>query len=598
MPMLFDTGTADFPRSPDVCPELAVRPLFEPQTVAPDFWGEHCVECGAPACYGTCDKFRRGVDGRCRRFAHGILPVRDAAGRPGFAVQFRAWGKLELFFRGRMVLPATQARIGAKEARWMRFARVLNRVFCWFPYTRNPIAIWRSLRWRWVRRQDGLVQSPTHWVVQCVVSADVDLMMSVVDRDGQEVFIQRLALKKGPNAFVQEIPPVSAGAKFRVFSIAGTDVPVVFTQLELATGSAVATEKASNSSSPAQFVKCLAWDLDNTLWKGILAEDGQDGVVLRPEAVELVKTLDSRGILNTVCSKNDWAPVKSALEKFGLLEYFVFPEVNWDPKSGNLRRAAKNINIGLDTFAFIDDSSYERGEVVDHCPCVRVYAETELDRIAREACFNPPVSGEGRKRRLSYLNEMRRFEAERVSTGSREQFLRNCDIRLTCGPLATSALVRRCWELVNRTNQLTLAAHRYTEAEFAVLVQNPEVQSLAIHCKDKYGDYGIVGFIAVAVQDGAAYIREFVMSCRVAKKFCEQSVLLAVAESLKDRGGTSLAADVVATGRNGALIEAFDAMPFERHEEGTRRTYRLDLADKAWGAGCYRNPTTFGEVTC
>ena len=108
-------------------------------------------------------------------------------------------------------------------------------------------------------------------------------------------------------------------------------------------------------------IKCVVWDLDNTLWEGILQEG--DNIVLKEEAAAVIKELDKRGILQSVSSKNDYESAKEKLEEFGLWEYFIYPQINWNPKSEAIETIAKSINIGIDTLAFVDDQEFEREEV-------------------------------------------------------------------------------------------------------------------------------------------------------------------------------------------------------------------------------------------
>jgi len=526
--------------------------------VVPDFWEEHCIECGAPACYGTCGKFLPAPGGVCRRFARGIERKGD-----GFAVQFLPWGKLELYWQGRMVTPGTRARF---EKGYVCVAPLVRRIL-------GETGV------RGVCRRvtahvgvDGRV--PTQWIIRCRAKADEQLIASVANSDGEEIWVKRLALLPGENVFEMNLPPVAPRSFFRLASLDGSNGRIFFTQCDV------------RCEAKPKFVKCVAWDLDNTLWDGVLANDGPEGVKIRAEVVETIKTLDRRGILHTICSKNDAEPVRAVLRKFDLSDYFVFPAINWNPKSENLKKLAKDINIGLDAFAFVDDSEHERGEVAENLPMVRVFREVEAAGLPDRPEFDPPVSKESSSRRLSYLAEMARRQDEEIAEGTHEDFLRKCAIELVCERLDSPEITRRCWELVNRTNQLTLAAHRYTEGEFVELLRSGE--AWAIRCRDKYGDYGVVGFVAVAACGDRVEVREFVMSCRVAKKCCEQSVLLALADRFKTEGRRMLSARVVSTGRNGALIQAFDTMPFVCEEAADARMYTLDLTCAAWG-DAFRN---------
>ncbi len=496
---------------------------------------------------------------------------------------FKEWGKLEVRYRG------TWCEAGATPWLW-RLERALTpalafltRALPFLPFNRNPFALFRSVRRRlqmlW---KDGSLV-PDRWQGLCWAEK-ATVLCAAVATEKADLFLARLDLKPGWNTIDLSLADVDIpeGAMFRLFPPNGETGLLRFRGLEI-TG-------APRQRKPlvhAPFVKCVAWDLDNTVWRGILAEDGPEGVQLRSEVVDVIRALDARGIVHTIVSKNDHAAAWAQLERFGLVEYFVFPQINWLSKSHNLKAAARALNLGLDAFAFIDDSVNERGEVSDACPEVRVYAETDPAALLAEPCFNSPVSAEGKSRRLSYLAEMKRTARRAEGNFDRESFLRDCEIRLRLCPLRTDDATRRCRELVQRTNQLTLAARRYTEDEFASLVAS-SAASWAIRCEDRFGDYGIIGFLALSLDRdaGAARVAEFVMSCRVAKKLCEQSVLLFVARRLAVQGFVRLEADVVATGRNGALIEAFDAMPFKKVGRGKALVsawrYGLDL--KAVGA--------------
>ncbi len=579
--MLVDTlnNPLSFECIKECAPKVAA---VEPgECLALGYWEEHCVECGAPACYARCEKYERALDGKCRRFENGVKRVRLADGSVGSALAFKTWGKLELHYQKAWMSASGDRLFKMCDTCFSGILRCLTKVLPFLPWNRNPIALYRALRNKGCGLWRNRVYAPYLWRGVCRAERDETLCCSVIT-SREEIFVQSLQLKRGWNTFEFLLPPIETDAYFRIFPPHGETQQLFFTQLEVVGRRQDGRSQPHPVANPlplattaAQYVKCVAWDLDNTLWRGILAEDGPEGVVLRKEVAEVIKALDQRGILHTLVSKNDFAPAWKQLEAFGLADYFIFPQINWQPKSANLAHAAKQINVGLDTFAFVDDSVYERGEVADKHPMVRIFDEKQVSQLLAMACFNPPTSSESASRRLSYLAEMKRQERqERLF--DREAFLRDCDIRLTCLPLSTPELKRRCWELVQRTNQLTLAAHRYTEEAFETLLRAATC-AYAIHCKDRFGEYGIVGFIALSVVSSKAEVTEFVMSCRVAKKLCEQSILLFVAQELARRNIETLYAEVVATGRNGALMEAFDAMPFEKMALDEKRS-RYSLA--------------------
>jgi FkbH-like protein len=162
---------------------------------------------------------------------------------------------------------------------------------------------------------------------------------------------------------------------------------------------AAAPAAAPESGGEGKKVKCIVWDLDNTVWDGVLIEDGIDGVKLKPGIREVIEELDSRGILHSVASKNNHDDAMKALEAFGLAEYFLYPQVSWGPKSIGIQRIAKSIDIGIDTLLFVDDTPFERAEVSETVPEVRVMDALDFMRLPVLPECNVPVTAESRKRR-------------------------------------------------------------------------------------------------------------------------------------------------------------------------------------------------------
>ena len=543
-------------------------------------WEEHCIECGQPYCFKTCKMYERAFDGKCKRFKSGIVPIKY-----GYAVQFKKWGKLEGEFTGRIWGARAQAVFGAVDRAFSALARALNRAMAFIPGRIGAITIYRRFK-KWgfeylpgnnVNRANGLEMSV--WADQAVA-----LHFSVID-DEKNIFDSVIELKSGWNNWQTSIPPIGKGARFLLFSTQEKEFTLVFARLDVLVDSVAEVKLAKSSAkAPAKFVKCIAWDLDNTLWKGILVEDGVDAIVVNEDAVKLIKDLDRKGIVHTILSKNDHKNAWKALEKFGLAEYFIFPHINWQPKSGNLKAAAKEINIGLDTFAFIDDSPFERGEVGENLPMVRVFNATEINDLSARPEFNPPVSAESSKRRASYQKEMQRVAAANAFEGDYNAFLKSCEIKLAMFDLlkASEEEYKRCYELIQRTNQLTLAGRRYAEDEFKALVSKSNLHAYGIRCSDKFGDYGIVGAVLFSVNGENAAVEEFVMSCRVAKKKCEDATVNWVAHKAKKLGAKVLTAQVVKTGRNMALVSAFSEIAgIEKEESDGGAIFKLDLADLA-----------------
>ncbi len=154
-------------------------------------------------------------------------------------------------------------------------------------------------------------------------------------------------------------------------------------------------------TEPATIVKCLVWDLDNTLWQGTLLEDGE---VTLPASVEkLIAELDGRGILQSVASKNDHDQAWQRLEALGVAEYFLLPRIGWGPKSDSVREIAAELGFALGTIAFVDDQPAERAEVPFHLPEVRAYTPEQLSGLADRPEFSPPtVTVDAGRRRQMY----------------------------------------------------------------------------------------------------------------------------------------------------------------------------------------------------
>lgn len=529
-------------------------------------WEEHCVECGQPECFKTCKFFERSYDGKCRRFEYGIVHERGL-----HICTFRPWAKLEAVYTGRTRTGRIEKILAIIDRGICSIVRAVNRLMSFVPGHIGAITIYRRIKLWTDRFLPGDKSNALTGVDMYVwASRKVNMHFTVI-ADDREIFTSAIELASGWTGRMIRTPPIKRGARLLLFSTDDEPFTLAFDRLDGVVdvrpnvpeyGIDANANKAA-SASPAKFVKCVAWDLDNTVWKGILVEDGVENLVLNEAAVKTIKELDKRGIVHTVVSKNDHAPAWAALEKFGIAEYFIFPHINWLPKSGNLQAVAKEININLNTFAFIDDSSFERGEVRENCPQVRIFKDTEIASLLDRQEFNPPVSVESAGRRASYQKEMQRVAAAAAFDGDYGAFLESCKIELSFFDLvgALDAEYERCYELIQRSNQLTLTGNRYSQDEFKKLVTGDGIKAWGIRCKDRFGDYGIIGCVVVSNEtEGKWRVKEFVMSCRVAKKGCEAKAIGWVKSQVANYGGTVLTADVVDTGRNGALKEAFAAI--------------------------------------
>jgi FkbH-like protein len=326
----------------------------------------------------------------------------------------------------------------------------------------------------------------------------------------------------------------------------------------------VAVAKAQPTGLKKGKVKCVVWDLDNTVWDGILLEGGN--VRIRPEAADLIRTLDQRGILNSVASRNDHAAAMAAIERAGLADYFLCPQVSWNPKSDSVAAVASTLNIGLDTIAFIDDQEFERDEVGFSHPQVLCYDAADVASLADRPEFTPKfVTGESASRREMYASGFERDRAEQDFAGTNEEFLATLGMAMTIAP-ATVADLRRAEELTVRTNQLNSTGVTYSYAELEAMLDSPRHLLLVAGLDDRYGSYGKIGLALVETADTYWTLKLLLMSCRVMSRGVG-TVLLHHVMRQANAAGARLLAEFVPTDRNRVMHVTYRFAGFTEHSE-------------------------------
>ena len=306
-------------------------------------------------------------------------------------------------------------------------------------------------------------------------------------------------------------------------------------------------EQVEKAKAEKIYIKCVVWDLDNTIWRGVLLEDEE--VVLLEEAVALVKELDRRGILNSIASKNNFDAAWAQLEAFGIAEYFLYPEINWNPKSASISAIAKSLNIGIDAFAFVDDSQFEREEVKHELPGVLCLDAAEMDKMWELPQLMPRfVTSESRLRRQMYMSDIQRNRVEDSFTGNNEDFLSTLDMVFRIKRADESDL-QRAEELTVRTNQLNTTGYTYSYHELNELRQSPKHLLLVSSLDDKYGTYGTIGLALVAKDDTFWTVKLLLMSCRVMSRGVGTIMMSYIMEQAK-AAGVRLRAEFMPNGRN------------------------------------------------
>jgi FkbH-like protein len=330
--------------------------------------------------------------------------------------------------------------------------------------------------------------------------------------------------------------------------------------------------------------KCLALDLDNTLWGGVIGDDGLEGIVLGEGSAlgesylalqRYVKLLKARGIILAVCSKNELSIAEAAFRdhpemvlRRSDISAFV---ANWDDKVQNLRAIARQLNIGLDSLVFVDDNPVERALVRESLPMVAV-PELPSDpahyvHCIAEAGYFEAVgfTNEDRDRADQYAANAER-EALRGASQGIEAFLSGLDMKLDFGPVAAVDLAR-VTQLINKTNQFNMTTRRYSAEEVAQFVDSPENLVLQFRLADRFGDNGLVSVMVMrpVVDDPATLeIDTWVMSCRVFGRQLEYEAMNIAAEFARDRGARKLRADYFPTEKNGIVSNLYETLGFRR----------------------------------
>lgn len=260
-------------------------------------------------------------------------------------------------------------------------------------------------------------------------------------------------------------------------------------------------------------VKCLVWDLDNTLWQGTLLEGDQ---VRLPDAVrEVIVKLDARGILHSVASKNDREIAWERMEQLGIADYFVLPQIGWGPKSDSVRRIADHLNFAHRTIAFIDDQPAECAEVSFRLPEVRCYPAQRVSMLPQLPEFSPAVTTvDSRDRRQMYQAGFQR-DAERATfTGPDEEFLRSLELVMRI-ERATEADLSRVEELTVRTSQMNATGVHYCATTLRGLLADPRHEVLVVTLADRFGPHGAVGIVLLEKYPGLWHLKLLATSCRV-----------------------------------------------------------------------------------
>ena len=524
-------------------------------------WGEHCSECAAPTCYTACSFYTPRPDGHCRRFAQGMETIDTgmACPLPLTRIGFRRWGKLE--GRG-PVRPLTKQEAAAEEQA-AQPALGLGLAFLARQEARQRTA-------GHVAKGQGTNGEFDAFLIEGAArsakSISFTLTFVPVDKTNTALFQSQFSLNADwtrvsiPVADIARTIDLAQDYLVQIEPIGEAEgLEVLFGLCDFVTWAQAAT-LPSAPNMPAAKAKVVVWDLDHTIWDGILLEDGPEGVIVKPGIREMIEALDARGILQSVASKNNYDEAVAALAHQGLLEFMLAPQISWGPKSAALSHIAETLNLGLDSFVFIDDQPFERGEVGEAHPSVTVLADTEAFTLLERTQFDVPVTAESRGRRALYAVEAARALAAESAAGDMDQFLRSCDLVLSIARLSPED-AERVYELSQRTNQLNIAATRYSRDDVAaMLAGSNRAEAWTLRCADRFGDYGLIGFTYGTPQTG--HVRDFFMSCRVQRKRVEAAFFAWLAARYEAAGALKLTISYQKAARNGPALDLFLGLGF------------------------------------
>lgn len=502
-------------------PKYDENQIVKPETIekiTPLVWQEHCVECAMPACYGTCAHYKKRIDGRCRLFKYGIERTKNNYSilKQNVVIDMNEWAKLETFF-----FPSSYSY--KKLLRINRLVVFLGLFAQFFPV--GKIRRFFYYLKEYITRKYGNKEKSIPDFLLCEFLNDgEDYKLNLESRANNEIRYRTVInVKKGYNRILvpsSELNYMDGYTNYLCFYPEKNESKILnIISMELISFKSDFLEDYLPKISKK--VKCVVWDLDGTLWDGILAEDGIQGIKLKENIVDIIKQLDSKGIINSICSKNYEVKAIEVLKQFGIYEYFVCPAINWNSKSQNIKHIAKTLDIGLDTIVFVDDSFFELNEVKINCPVVRTCDVKDFENFVKRDFFDVPVTEDSKNRRKSY-QEIAIRNKDATQFDDITEFLKSCNMTAFVHAPNDEELLR-CYELIQRTNQLNISAERLTLDEIKHFISSKDYDCYRIKVKDKYGDYGLVGFAIFDKRDKESLIlKHFVFSCRAARKKIEQ----------------------------------------------------------------------------
>ncbi len=341
--------------------------------------------------------------------------------------------------------------------------------------------------------------------------------------------------------------------------------------------------------------KCLVLDLDNTLWGGVVGDIGIENIELSEfkegarykDFQKRIKELKELGVLLAICSKNEENYAMDVFEKNKEMvlksDDFIIKKINWQPKSKNISEIADELNIGLDSIVFIDDSRFEREEVKSNLPQVIVPEfpkdtsdlENFIIDVYKNYFYTINQTEEDKKKTKMYVDNIKR-ETEKKKSASIDEFLEKLNTKIYLWRLKPENL-QRAHQLIHKTNQFNLTTKRYSEKQLQEFMNDPYYEIYVSRVEDKFGDNGIVFLLIAKKGDNKILIDSLIMSCRVMERFIEDRIISYLEDQWFKDGFQEIESTYLKTERNKPVENLFERLGYEvTYKDENKKIYRLN----------------------